>query len=144
MGESILNQRHPDQILLRRLDTFFDRQRHFARFAGAKADVSGFITNDDERCERKILTAFDNFRHAVNRDDLIFQIQALWSDSLLRLSHYYSFGSFALRFFGFASTAGAASAAGSSGAASASTASPLFRPAARAASVNARTRPRYR
>src|SRR6185436_11616081 len=138
-----------NQILLRGFDAFFDRQRNFARFTGAESDVARFIADDDQRGERKVLTALDHLRHAVDRNDLVFQVQTLWSDSLLRLSHYSSFdfasfGALRFSFFGFASASGAAvsgAASASIAAASDSVASSLFKPAARAASVKARTRP---
>src|SRR6185437_2749673 len=153
MRESILNQRHANQILLGRLDAFLDRQRNFARFARPESDVAGFIADHDQRRKRKVLTTLHDLGDAVDRNDLILQIQSLWSDSLLRLSHYSSFdlasfAGFALGFFGFAAFASVASGSPPSLAptvpsagAAASTASSLLRPAARAASVRARTRP---
>ena len=70
----ILDQRHANQILFGSLDALLDRQRNFARFAGAETNVTAFIAHDDQRGERKVLTAFDDLGYAVDRNNLILQI----------------------------------------------------------------------
>src|ERR1043165_3264384 len=49
MWQRVVDQRHANQILLRSLNTFFDCERHFARFAGAKTDVPTFVAYYYER-----------------------------------------------------------------------------------------------
>src|SRR5712691_835190 len=106
MRQGVLDEWHADQVLLGSLDAFLDRQRHFARLAGAETDVSGLVTHDDQRRERKIFAALDDLGHTIDRNDLIFQIESLSQYSLLRLSHYSSLASLAsLPSLAFASTA---------------------------------------
>ncbi len=77
MRQSVFDQRHANQILLGSFDCFLDRQRHFARLAGAKPYVTGFVPDHHQRRERQILSALHHLGHAVDRDDLIFQIKSL-------------------------------------------------------------------
>src|SRR5881392_1603169 len=131
MRQGVFDQRHANEVLLGRFNSFFDRQRNFTRFAGAKTYMAAFVTDDDERGERKVLAALDYFGDAIDRDHLVFQIQALRPNSLPRLSHFFFF---LLLFSGCSAGAGSAFS-------SAATASSRLSPAARAASVRARTRP---
>src|SRR5437870_5920157 len=147
MRQSIFNQRHANQVLFRGFHTFFDSQRNFARLPRAKADVTRLVADDHERGERKILSALNNLGHAIDRNNLILQIESLCGDSLFRLPHLFfcalaSFRGLGLDFLGFAAASSSALVAGDAAAsASASRASSLLSPAARAASVKALTRP---
>src|SRR5207244_5370732 len=87
MRQSVFNQRHANQILLCRLHAFLDRQRNFARFAGAKANMARFIAHNNQRRERQVLSAFHDLGDAIDRNDLILQIESLRSYSLFGLSH---------------------------------------------------------
>ena len=71
MRQSILNQRHANQVLLRGFNTFLDRQRNFARLARAKAHVPRLVADDHERSERKILSALNDLGHAIDRNNLV-------------------------------------------------------------------------
>src|SRR4029079_15203904 len=66
MRQSVVDQRHANQVLLRSLNTFLDCERHFARFAGAESDVPTFVAYYYERCEREVLTTFYDLGDAVN------------------------------------------------------------------------------
>src|SRR6185369_11212264 len=85
--EGVIDQRHANQVLLRRLDSLFDREGHFARLAGAETDVPAFVTNHYERREREVLTALNDFGDAIDGDYLIFQVEPLRGNALLGLSH---------------------------------------------------------
>src|ERR1051326_20003 len=149
MRQSVFNQGHANQILLGGLNPLFDRQRHLARFAGSKTDVARFIADHHQGGKRQILPALHDFRYAINRNNLVLQIEALESYSLFGLSHLLflplaSLAAFALLRFGLAPASAfspALSLAGSGTAASDSTTSSLLSPEARAASVKALTRP---
>src|SRR2546422_2975563 len=91
MRQSVFDDRNPNQIFLRCLHRFFDRQGHFAGLPGTKTYVAGFVAYHHQRRERQILSALHNLGHAIDRNDLIFQIQTLRRYSLSRLSHYSSF-----------------------------------------------------
>src|SRR2546425_7342398 len=148
MWQSVFNQRYANQVLLCRFHAFLDRQRNFARFARAKADMARFIAHHDQRRERQVLSAFHNLGDAIDRNDLILQIESLRSYSLFRLSHLLfslapaSLPAFPLPRFGL-TTASTLSfpTASCSPPASASATSSLLSPDARAASVRALTRP---
>jgi hypothetical protein len=75
--QRVVDERHADQIFLRRLDGFLDGERDFARLAAAEADVPRFVADDDERREAQILSALNHFGHAVDADHLIFEIKPL-------------------------------------------------------------------
>src|SRR5882724_9586091 len=137
VGYSVLDQGHANQTLFCSFDRLLNRQRNFARLARAKSDVPAFIADDDQRRKRQILAALHDFRNAVDRNHLVFQIKPLGRNTLFGLSHCFSLLCFSFFLRGFSSTA-------SSGAASTSTsaiASSLLSPAARAASVSALIRP---
>src|SRR5215212_3462230 len=85
--QSVIDQRHANQVLLRRLDSLFDRERHFARLARAETDVPALVTNHYERREREVLTALNDFSDAIDGDYLIFQVEPLRGNALLGLSH---------------------------------------------------------
>src|SRR6185503_3627863 len=85
--QGVIDQRHANQILLRRLDSLFDREGHFARLAGAETDVPAFVTYHYERRERQVLTALNDFGDAIDGDYLIFQVEPLRGNALLGLSH---------------------------------------------------------
>src|SRR5215831_22117 len=140
MRQRILNQRDANQILLGSFHALLDGQRNLPRLAGAEAHMTAFITDDHQRGKRKIFTALDYLGHAVDGNNLVLQVQPLCCNSLFRLPHYCSLPLFSflpLAFLGFASGSGSGASATAAG--SSSTASPLFRPAARAASVKAFT-----
>src|SRR5215813_2743535 len=85
--QRVIDQRHANQVLLRRLDSLFDRERHFARLTGAETDVPAFVPYHYERREREVLTALDDFGDAIDGDYLIFQVEPLRGNALLGLSH---------------------------------------------------------
>ena len=87
MRQRVVDEWNANQILLRRLDTLFDREGHFTRLAGSKPHVSALIAYDYERRKGKVLTAFNDLGHAVDGDHLVFKIQPLRGNALLRLSH---------------------------------------------------------
>src|SRR5687768_644837 len=136
MRERVVNQRHTDQVFLGRLDRLFNCQRHFASFARAKANVTTFITDYDECRKRHVLATLYHLGDAIDGDDLVLKIQPLRRNTLLWLSHFFSL--LFLRGFSSAASVATASCSGSSAALASSS---LFKPAARAASVKAFTRP---
>jgi hypothetical protein len=70
-----LRQIDPHQVLLRGLNSFSDRLRHFFRFAGTVADDSSTrISDHHQRRKRQVLAALHDFRHAVDRDHLVLQL----------------------------------------------------------------------
>src|SRR6185503_7709948 len=85
--QRIVDERDANQVLLRRLDAFLDRQRHFARLAGAEAHVPTLVAYDNERGERKVLAALNYFGDAIDGDHLVFQVESLRRNALLGLSH---------------------------------------------------------
>src|SRR6185369_1452491 len=89
--QRVIDQRHADQVLLRRLDALLDREGHFARLARAETHVSTFIADHDERRERRVLAALDDLGHTIDGDDLIFQVEPLRGDAYFRLSHILFF-----------------------------------------------------
>src|SRR5919201_1359505 len=68
-------QRHADEILLRRLDTFLDRRWHFLRLADAEADDAVAVADDDERAEAQVLAALDDLGDPVDRDDGVLDVE---------------------------------------------------------------------
>src|SRR5437899_530197 len=81
------NLRRAGSLFLRRFHALLDCQRNLARLARAKADMARFIAHDDQRRERQVLSAFHNLGDAIDRNDLILQIESLRSYSLFGLSH---------------------------------------------------------
>src|SRR6266404_1953641 len=75
--QGLMDQWHPDQVLFGGFDSLLDCKRHFSRFAGPETHVTRFIADYDQRGEREVLTALYHFCNAVNRDYLIFKIEAL-------------------------------------------------------------------
>ena len=67
-------------ILLGLLDRFANRHGHFASLAHAETGVAALVTDDDQRREREILSAFHYFRDAVDRDHLILQVRRVGID----------------------------------------------------------------
>ena len=61
-------------ILLGLLDRFADGHGNFASLAHAESSVTALIAHDDERRKTEILAALHNFRDAVDRNHLIFQV----------------------------------------------------------------------
>src|SRR5438034_2124954 len=55
--------------------------------------MASFIANDDQRRERQVLAALHNFGDAIDRNHLIFQIEALRRYSVFWLSHSILFSS---------------------------------------------------
>ena len=78
MRQSVVNQGNANQALLGGFDPLLNRHGHFARFPGAETDVAGFVPHDHQRGKGQILAALDHLRDAINRNDLILQIQSLW------------------------------------------------------------------
>ena len=60
---------------------FRDGDRHFRSFAFADADPALSITHDNQRAEIESLSTFHDFRHPVDKDNLILQAQFIWIDS---------------------------------------------------------------
>jgi hypothetical protein len=89
--QRVIDQRHANQVLLRRLDAFLDRERNFSRLTRAETNVSTFIADHDERRERKVLAALDDLGHTIDGDDLIFEVEPLRGDAYFRLSHILFF-----------------------------------------------------
>ena len=85
-GRRVIDQGHADQTLLCGLDRFLNRQWNFSRFAGSESHVATFVTDDDKRRERKVLTTLNYLGDAIDRDHLILQIESLCWNTLLGLS----------------------------------------------------------
>src|SRR5690606_22070896 len=93
-----VDKRHADQIILCRFDRFFDRIRHFFCLSGTETDVSGFVTDYDQRRERHIFAAFYDLRNAVDRNKLIFEQQSVRRNSLIILHLYFLSSALSLPF----------------------------------------------
>jgi hypothetical protein len=63
-----------DQVLFRLFDALLDRHGNFASLAHTEASVAVAIADNDESRKAQVLAALDNFRNAVNCDDIILQI----------------------------------------------------------------------
>ena len=87
MRQRVIDLWNSNQVLLGRLDTFLDRQWHFARFASTKTDVPTFVAYYYERGEREVLTTFYDLGDAIDRNHLVFKIEPLGRNALLGLSH---------------------------------------------------------
>src|SRR6266550_875303 len=67
------DHRDLDEILLRVLDALADRLRHFAGLAEACTDVTGAVTDDDDRAEAEPPAALDDLGDAVDLDDALLE-----------------------------------------------------------------------
>src|SRR5579884_3281610 len=72
------------QIFLRRLDALLDRGRNFLGLAGAETDDLGArIADDDQSRKAQVFAALDDLGDAIDRDDLLFEIQVIRLEPLL-------------------------------------------------------------
>jgi len=68
-----VDERNLYHILLSSLDSLLDRVRDFLGLARSETDVARLVSDDDECRERHVLTALDDLRHPVYRDELVFE-----------------------------------------------------------------------
>ena len=74
-----------------RLDALADRLRNFLRLAGAVADHAfSRVADDDERGEGHVLAALDDLGDAVDRDDLVLEVEAVRVDFFLHCHNVLS------------------------------------------------------
>ena len=62
-----------DQIFLRLLHRFGNGDWHFRCFALADADPPLAVSDHHERTKIEALTALDDFCHAIDEDNFVFQ-----------------------------------------------------------------------
>ena len=79
------------QVLLGGLDALADGLGNFLGLAGAVADdaLAG-IADDDERGEGHVLTALDDLGDAIDRDDLVLEVEAVRVDLFLHCHNVLS------------------------------------------------------
>src|SRR6266545_7232472 len=70
------SHRHADQIFPRALGALANRIGHLIGFAQADANVARAIADHNDRAEREAAAALDDFGHAVDLDDFLFEGQA--------------------------------------------------------------------
>ena len=75
-------QGHLDDILFRILDPFSDSVRNFRRFPHSEAHVTVFISYNHNGGKTGNPSALDGFGYTVDHDQLLFQIQCRYIDSL--------------------------------------------------------------
>ena len=80
MRDRRANHGHLDQVLLRVLDALANGLGDLARLAQANADMTGAVTNDDDRAEAEASAALDDFGYSVDLDDTLFERQATGVD----------------------------------------------------------------
>jgi hypothetical protein len=61
------------KVFLGLLDRLRDRHRHFRSLPFPDADPSLSISNDNQRAEVEPLSTLHDFRHAVDKDNLVLQ-----------------------------------------------------------------------
>jgi hypothetical protein len=86
---ALVRDRHADHVLLGGLDALLDRGGHLARLAHAVADVAAAVAHHDQGAEREVLASLDDLGHAVDRHDLVLELQAGDFDFLDRCSHSF-------------------------------------------------------
>src|SRR6185312_9710416 len=76
MRNGAFEQMDAAQILLRRFNALADGGGNFLRLTHAEADHARLrVAHHDESREAHVLTALDDLRHAVNRDDIFLEIE---------------------------------------------------------------------
>ena len=81
MRDRVFCQVHPLQVLLGGFNALADGLRHFLGLAAAIADNALVgIADDDKRREGHILAALDYLGHAIDGDNLIFQVEPVCID----------------------------------------------------------------
>ena len=79
------------QVLLGRLDALADGLGNFLGLAGAVADDAfGGVADDDQRGEGHVLTALDDLGDAVDRNDLVLEVEAVRVDLFLHCHNVLS------------------------------------------------------
>src|SRR5438067_3689126 len=81
LGNRALGEVDLVQVLLGGLDPLANGLGDFLRLAGAVADYAfAGVTDDDESGERHVFAALDHFGDAVNRNDLVLEVEAVRID----------------------------------------------------------------
>ena len=75
MRNGAARKRHADQSFLGDLDPLADGRRNLFGLSEAKAHMAIAVTHDDERAEREVFSSLDDFRDAVDADDLVFEVE---------------------------------------------------------------------
>ena len=71
--------RHREEILLRVVDRFRDRERHLTCLAVADPDAVDLVTDDDECREREPPAALDDLRDTVDLDHALLELAGLFA-----------------------------------------------------------------
>ena len=74
MQRAALAQRHAHQIALGLLGRLADRLRHLARLAVAEADAALLVADHDQRREAEPAAALDHLGHAVDVHELVDEL----------------------------------------------------------------------
>jgi len=77
-------QRDGNHLVSREFAAALDGIRNFARFAQRITDLAALVADDDERAEIETASAFDNFRRAVDEDNLLHQFFAAAAKIIFR------------------------------------------------------------
>ena len=77
MQSAAFAQRHADQPALGGLGRLADRLGNLARLAGAVADATALVANDDDRGEGEAPAALHHLRDAIDGDQLVLQFVVL-------------------------------------------------------------------
>ena len=64
--------------LLGGFESLADRLGHFPGLAESDADTSFAVAGRDERGKRKAPSALDHFCHAIDVDDFLYKLTAVW------------------------------------------------------------------
>src|SRR6201985_1656785 len=74
MQRTAFAQSHARQVALRRIRRLADRLGNFARLAVAETDPALLVADHDQRGKTEALTALDDFRHAIDVDELVDEL----------------------------------------------------------------------
>src|SRR5262249_34596410 len=74
MQRAAFAQCNPRQVPLGRFGRLADRLRHLARLAMAEPDPALLVADHDQRGKAEALAALDDFRHAIDMDELVDEL----------------------------------------------------------------------
>src|SRR5688500_17138036 len=82
------DERHLDEVLLGVLDALANRLGHFAGLADPGTDRAVAVADDHHRAEAEAAASLDHLAHAVDLDDLLFQVELGRVDTCHALSPF--------------------------------------------------------
>src|SRR6185369_12072652 len=78
MERAAFAQRNAHHVALRRLGRLADCLRHLARLAVAEADATLLVADNDERGKAEAAAALDHFGDAIDVDEFVDELVALF------------------------------------------------------------------